>query len=338
MSERGNFEGRSILHVKEPLASAAKRLGIEEAVLRTRLEQAQAQLYQARAGRPPPLLDDKVLVAWNGLMISAFAQAGLVLDEPDHVRTAATAADFVLTRMRREGRLRRVFKDGRAEGRAFLDDYAFLIAGLLDLHEADGDPRWLREAIALQKVQDAHYLDAAGGGYFTTADDQPKLLAREKPDFDGAVPAGGSVSFLNLLRLHEITTESAYLERAVQVLSAFRSVIESRPTQLAVMLEGLEYLLDTPKQVILVAPPGGPDPVELLEKLRGTYLPNRMLLSVREGSRLRENAELVPLVREKVARDGRPTAYVCERRVCELPTSDPEVFAKQIGKVAPLEF
>ncbi|MBW2281366.1 MAG: thioredoxin domain-containing protein [Deltaproteobacteria bacterium] len=338
VSEAGNFEGRSILHVREPLASVAKRLGTSEEDLRLQFDLDLARLYEARAERPPPLLDDKVLAAWNGLMISAFAQAGLALGEPDYTATAATAAGFALERMRQDGRLRRVFKDGRADGDAFLDDYAFLIAGLLDLHEADGRRRWLEEAIALQKVQDAHYLDAAGGGYFTTADDQEKLLAREKPDFDGAVPAGGSVAFLNLLRLHEITTEPAYLERAVQTLSAFRTVIESRPTELAVMLEGVEYLLDTPKQVILVAPASGPGPAELLDRLRTTYLPNRMLLSVREGSQLRENAELVPLVREKAARGGRPTAYVCERRICDLPTSDPDVFSKQIGRVAPLQF
>ena len=334
----GNYEGRNILNQPRAPEAIAGEFGIEPDELARRITAAEQRLYEARSSRPPPLRDEKILVAWNGLAISAFARAGLALDEPGYVRTAERAADFLLLNLIEKGRLHRAYTNGWAQGFAFLDDHAFLIAGLLDLYEAAPDPRWLHEAIRLQNLLDRYYRDPQGGGYYTTASDGEALIAREKPAFDGAVPSGDSVTLLNLLRLHELTTDGVYLHRAGQVLSAFQSAIETSPTGLAVMLEGVDYMLDTPKQVVLIAPETGPDASALLAELRRTYLPNRMLVSVREGPELRENARLVPVAREKVARAGQPTAYVCENRTCDLPTSDPSVFAGQIRKVTPLEF
>jgi uncharacterized protein YyaL (SSP411 family) len=333
----GNFEGRSILHVPQPPEAVAAQLEIPVEELEQRISRAEKRLYAVRATRPGPLRDDKILLAWNGLVVSAFARSGLALDEPSYVRQAERTASFLLENLQQDGRLRRAYARGRAEGTAFLDDHAFLIAGLLDLYEAAPDPRWLREAIRVQSLLDRWYRDGKGGGYFTTASDAEQLIAREKPSFDGALPSGDSVALLNLLRLHEATHDAVYLHRAGQVLAAFQPQLEASPTSLAVMLEGVDYMLDSPKQVILVAPETGSDSSDLLARLRGIYLPNRLLVSVREGAELRAHAELVPLVRQKVARAGRPTAYVCEERVCSLPTSDPDVFAEQLRKVHKLE-
>ena len=336
VSEVGNFERRNILHVPESPERIAAEFGIGVEALRSRIAQVEERLYAVRARRPAPLRDDKILLAWNGLVVSAFAQAGLVLDEPSYVRSAERTADFLLRNLQENGRLRRAYTNGRAEGDAFLDDHAFLIAGLLDLYEASPDPRWLREAIRVQSLLDRYYRVAKGGGYFTAASDSEKLIAREQPAFDGAVPSGNSVALLNLLRLHDATTDAVYSHRASQLLAAYQPALETSPTRLAVMLQGVDYMLDTPKQVILVAPETGPDASDLMARLRKIYLPNRLLVSVREGEQLRANAELVPVVREKRARSGRPTAYVCEDRICSLPTSDPDVFAEQLRKVTPL--
>ncbi|HWP67024.1 MAG TPA: thioredoxin domain-containing protein, partial [Candidatus Limnocylindria bacterium] len=182
----GNFEGRNILHTPRPLEAVAAELALPPERVQAIVEESREMLYAARAKRPPPLRDEKILTAWNGLMISAYAQAALVLGDPAYAARAARAADFVLTRMRVNGRLRRSWKDGEARHEAYLDDYAFLIAGLLDLYEATGERRWLDEAVALDRVLEAHYEDRAAGGFFMTSDDHETLLVREKPGSDGA--------------------------------------------------------------------------------------------------------------------------------------------------------
>ncbi len=333
----GNLEGRTVLHAWRDLGAVADQLGTSPDELARSLREVRERLYRVRQRRPPPLRDEKILAAWNGLMISAFAQASFVLAEPGYGRRAARAADLVLRKLRKDGRLLRVYLDGRAEGPAFLEDYAFLIAGLLDLYEALPDPRWLREAVALQRVLDSHYADAAGGGYFKTADDHERLLAREKPSRDSAVPSGNSVAALNLLRLAEFTGDARHLERANLLFSAFRETLSRSPNAVSELLLAVDYQLDSSLEIVLVRPADGGNLAGMLTPLRETYLPNRILAVVTEGEDLEAHAQLVPLVTGKRARQGRVTAYVCEDRVCELPTSDPEVFAKQIGKITRLD-
>jgi uncharacterized protein YyaL (SSP411 family) len=230
ITPRGDYEGRNILHTWRNPEEVAAELGISERALDEALVRARGLLYEARNRRPQPLRDSKVLVSWNGLMISAFARAGLVLDDERYVTAAARAAGFILDEMQKDGMLRRVYQGGRADGPAFLEDYAFLIAGLLDLYEVDTQPRWLRAVIALQSTLDTHYVDALGGGYFQTADDADALLAREKPSRDGALPSGNSVAALNLLRLAELTGDHQYSDAVIPIFSAFSDLMESQPT------------------------------------------------------------------------------------------------------------
>jgi hypothetical protein len=299
-------------------------------VIRRTVAAGRKRLYAARARRPAPLRDDKILAAWNGLAISALARAGGSFESPEYTRAAARAAAFVLDEMRRDGRLLRVFKDGRSDGPAFLEDYAFLTAGLLDLYEADPNPRWLREAIALQAVLDAHYLDREGGGYFKTADDQEQLLAREKPNDDGAVPAGNSIAAMNLLRLAALASDDRYRDNAVRLFSAFHPLLTRQPTRLPEMLLALDFFLGTTKEVILVRPASGEGAEAMLGALRASYAPNRIVAVATEGADLARQAEIVPLFAAKRARNGLTTAYVCEDRVCKLPTTDPATFAAQL--------
>jgi uncharacterized protein YyaL (SSP411 family) len=292
------------------------------------LEEIRAALYAARAKRPHPLRDEKVLAAWNGLAISAFARAGFAFQREDWLERAADAADHLLARRRADGRLRRVQS---GDGPAFLEDHAFVIAGLLDLYEATHEPRWLREALALQAVLDARFADP-GGGYFRTASDQTALLVREKSGRDSAIPSGNSVAALNLLRLAALTTDPAWRERALHLLSAFHDELGEEPAGHGEMLLAVDFALEPTREVVLVA---GSDLDAMLSPLRRAHLPNRIVAVVATED-IAGLQETIPLVANKVARQGRTTAYVCENRVCDAPTTDPGVFAKQLSNVKPL--
>jgi uncharacterized protein YyaL (SSP411 family) len=221
VSPVGPVEGRSVLHAQRTPTEVGVRLGLDPGTVPDHLAAAGTRLYRVRSMRPPPLRDEKVLVAWNGLAISALAQAGFAMNEPGWIDAAGLAVGFLLERVGEGGRLFRVVQNGEASGPAFLEDYAFLIASLLDLYETQPDPRWLRHALELQRRQEASYADATGGGYFRTASSAEPLLAREKPAMDGALPSGNSVAARNLLRLYDLTADEAHLERANLLLSGF---------------------------------------------------------------------------------------------------------------------
>jgi len=330
----GNFEGRSILHVPQSLQDVATQQHSTVEEVSTLIQEARGPLFGTRARRPPPLHDDKILTAWNGLMISAYAQAAQVLGDPQYAQAGERAADFILVHLRANGRLRRSFKNGQAHHNGYLDDYAFMIAACLDLYETTGSLRWLRDAIALDVVLQEHFEDPAGG-FFMTSNDHEKLLARDKPAYDGAEPSGNSVQVLNLLRLNELTADDRYRQRAERALRAFGSTLTTSPTALAEMLLAVDYLLDNPKEIIIVTPGATTDAEPLLAQLRRRFVPNRVLAVIREDE-LAAQSGLIPLAAGKVVQNGRATAYVCEQRVCTLPTSDPEVFGRQLERTKPL--
>ncbi len=336
VSEEGSLEGRSVLRRIRSEAEVAAALDIEPEALRSAVEKSLPLLRAARAERPAPLRDEKVLAAWNGLALSAFARAGLAFGEARYLRAAERCAEFLLGPLRPDARLRRVYHRGRAEGTAFLEDYAAVIGGLIDLYEASPEPRWLREALALQALLDRHYADAQGGGYFASAEDGEQLLAREKPIEDGALPSGQALSALNLLRLADLSSDLAYRKRADLIFSAVQPLLERHAGSFSELLVALDYRHDTAKEIVLVSPAEPADVEPLLGRLRRSFVPNRVLSRVTEGPDLEAHQALVPLVAYKRARGGRPTAYVCENRVCQRPTEDPEVFAEQIARVEPL--
>jgi hypothetical protein len=327
----GNFEGRNILHVAKSVAELSKETGKSAAAVRQIIDGSRAALLAARSRRPPPGRDDKVVTSWNGLMISALARASFVLNDPKLAQSAERAAKFLLERHRKDGRLLRRSVGGSPGGNAFLDDYAFLIAGLLDLYEVTGNPRWISEALTLQTSLDAHYLDAEHGGYFATSDDHEALLAREKPSYDGAEPSGNSVEAMNLLRLYEFTIDDRYRTQADRVLAAFAARLARSPTAMSEMLLAVDFRYGEPKEIVIVVPKSRSEAEPFLSHLRRSFVPNKILVVAVAGKDLEEQARVVPILREKVAAKGVPTAYVCERGVCQLPTSDPSVFAKQIA-------
>jgi uncharacterized protein YyaL (SSP411 family) len=330
VTAQGNFEGRSILNVVDSTEQLAERLELSSTVVAQRLESSRGKLYRARAKRPPPLLDDKILTSWNGLMISAFARGGFVLGDRQLIRRAATAADFVLQHLLVDDRLMRSYREGRARHEAYLDDYAFLIAALLDLYEASSELRWLQRATALQATLDKNYLDRERGGYFMTSDHHEALLAREKPAYDGAEPSGNSIALMNLVRLHALTAADAYRVSADRLLQAFEGVLRRNPRALTEMLLAVEFRTSKPKEVVVVIGenPGQAD--RFLDHLRNRFLPNKVVAVVGRDTDRESLARQIPPAKGKVARDGKTTAYVCEQGVCLLPTTDPTAFAKQL--------
>jgi uncharacterized protein YyaL (SSP411 family) len=302
------------------------------------LADARLRLRAVRSTRVAPHVDTKVLVVWNGLAISAFARAGAVLGEAAYVGEARAAADFILGSMRPGGGLLRSYADGRPYQDAFLEDHAALAVGLLDLYEATFETRWLDEAVRLYAVLAARFWDEAGGGFFMTAEGPGNALVREKPDYDGAVPSGNALAAEGLLRLAEITGDDRHRRMASRTLQALADGITRSPSGAPRLLAAYEFLLDRPREIVIVRPDGGNDDggAALLATVHAAFVPNRMLTVAREGDELARQQALIPLVAEKRALGGKSTAYVCERGVCDLPTADPAMLARQLAKVHPL--
>ncbi len=331
VTDSGNFEGRTILSTPRLISDVAVEMGVSTDEFRQTIDEARNQLYQVRAKRPQPLRDEKILTGWNGLMISAFARAALIMNEPSYSACAAKAADYVLTQLRNGGRLLRTALNGKAQQPAYLSDYAFLIAGLLDLYEATGELRWLKEAKELDAVLENNYEDTVEGAFFRTADDHESLITREKPSFDNAEPSGNSVHLLNLLRLSEFTSDDRYRQRAQEGFKVFSNVLTKSPAAVSEMLLALDFNLDNPREIIIVVPKTKEEAKPFLDVLRSRFLPNRILVVTTEGAELDRQTTLVPLLKDKVARDNKATAYVCENRICALPTTEPAMFETQIS-------
>jgi len=332
VAPEGNFEGRSVLHAPAHPSTVARSLDVAEDHLHALLPGSLETLYRWRSRRPPPLRDEKILTAWNGLAISAFARAGLLLDEPGWTERGCGAARFLLDQAFDDDRLYRTFKDGQRRHPACLEDYAFLIAALLDLYEGSFDVRWLEHAIALDAVLERRFEDRDRGGFFLTGEDQQIVLVREKPSYDGAEPSGNSVAALNLLRLHEFTADGRFRARAEGTFRYLAPVLGANPAALSELLLAADFFLDRPGQIVIVVPEGGAadDAASLLSAFRRRFLPNRILSVVPAGEPLSRAAKLLPILRGKEAIGGRATAYVCEDRACRLPTGDPTEFSRQL--------
>ena len=320
----GNFEGANILAIAAPDEREHGALAPQRAVL-----------YATRLRRSPPFRDEKILAAWNGLAISAFAVAGRMFDEPRYVAAAVRAASHLLENMRPGGRLARSAKDGRAGGAGFLDDYAFVCAGLIDLYEATVEPRWLREAIALADDVERLFADPAGG-WFMTAADHEQLIAREKPTYDGAEPSGTSVALLNALRLGTFTSDDRWRAIADRAFAAITPTLTENPLGLTEALLALDHASDEPKEIAIVWPrDASPDAARpLLDVVRRTFAPNHALAAASEAD-APEVGKLIPFIADKTARDGRATAYVCVRGRCELPVQDADALATLLTRRLP---
>lgn len=306
VTEAGNFEGRSILNAETPSEEEWAALA-----------DARTTLRKVRNARVPPLRDDKVLAAWNGLMISAFAVAARVFNEPRWSQIASRAASFVLERMKVDSRLRRSFKDGKVGPPAFLDDYAFMLAALVDLFEATCDSRWVREATALATELETRFSDADSGGWFMTSADHETLLVREKPTYDGAEPSGGSVATLAFLRLGTLTGDARWFDAGLKALDAYAASAIEQPMGQTELALAVEFLAGPPKELVVVWPNSGAAG-DLGDILRRTFAPHVVRVAGSETEVAACAADVAPAA-DRSAIAGKATAYMCEQGVCQLP-------------------
>ena len=314
----GNFEGHNILHVTLSVEQLAGLHGRDPADTRQRLDAARAALFAARERRVKPGLDTKVLTAWNGLMISAFARAAEVLDEPRYRRAALDAVAFVDRELRQGDRLLSTWKDGVAKLNGYLDDYAFYAAALVDVFEAVQDRRHLEQAARLMDSALTHFWDDAAGGFFFTSDDHEALIVRNKPAFDGSIPSGNSVAAMTLLRLSHYLERHDYRERAEAILRLFAEPMRGQPFGFAQMLAAVDFHSDGPREIAVVGDPADPRTAALLARLRATYVPNRTLLVLDPA----DPAPRPALLEGKTAIGGAPTVYVCQRMTCSPPATE----------------
>ncbi len=329
VTPQGNFEGVSILNIPEPLESVAERVGVDPSALHTALERARPILFTAREKRIHPGRDEKVLTAWNGLMIRAFAEAAATLGRDEYAATAARAATFALTTLRRDGRLLRTYKDGRSKLNGYLEDYAFLADGLLALYEATFDAHWLDAARSIATTMVDQFWDDAQGGFFDTGRDHETLIARPKSVFDNAIPAGNSVAVEVLQRLAVIDDNADFAAKAEAVLAGLWETMGRYPTGFGRILCALDFSLATPQEVALVGDPKAPDSATLTAVLRRRFRPNTVIaLRTPDAPEAAQPA----LLRNRTQIGGQATAYVCERYACKLPVTAPAALAAQLGE------
>jgi uncharacterized protein YyaL (SSP411 family) len=312
------FTGRNILYEHYSVEETAHHFDQPVDEVRASLERASAKLLQARTARVRPHLDDKVLTSWNGLMISAFAQAGAVLDDARYTKCARRAAAFVRERMwdAGPGILLRRYRDGDFAIPGFLDDYAFFAQAVLDLYEADFDAADLELAEEITRHMRARFEDQEAGGFFTTVAAGPDsdVLFRMKDDYDGAEPSGNSVAAMNLLRLERLTGKTEMGDAGRRTLQAFSGRMHTQPFGVPLTMCALDYSLSKPLQVVLAGEHGAPETEKMLRAVRGIFQPNRALL-LATGREDGAMAEMKPV-------NGRTAAYVCENFTCQLPVTE----------------
>ncbi|HET7443621.1 MAG TPA: thioredoxin domain-containing protein [Solirubrobacterales bacterium] len=324
VTEAGNFEGANILHLAEgPAAEPPEGL-----------EGARRALYEARAQRVWPGLDDKRLTSWNALAIGALAEAGAVLGREDYLAAAQKCAEFVLDSLRDgEGRLLRTYKDGDARLNAYLEDHAFLLEALLKLYESSFEARWFAAARRLGDTLLARFGDPERGGFYSTSGDHEQLIARRKELGDHPIPAGNSAAALGLARLEALSGERAYGDGAAGVLRLFARTAVQHPESFAHLLRALDFALEPTHEVALVGEDVGGDEgvatdgvTDLAAIVRAQFRPRLVLAAGPEGS------DEPPLLAGRTEVDGKPAAYVCQNFTCQLPVTDPAALQASLGE------
>ena len=318
--EEGNFleeaskqkTGTNIPHLKEELLDEA----------RARVEPLRLKLFEKRKSRIHPQKDDKILTDWNGLMISAFAKAAQVLGDEGYASTAATAANFVLEKLTdKEGRLLKRYRQGESGLTAHLEDYAFMIRGLLDLYETSFEVRYLEKAIRLQEMADEYFRDDEKGGYFTVANDAEQLIVRAKKLYGGAIPSGNAMSIGNLSRLYRITGRPEFATRNDELIRAFSGEIAQQPSAYPVVLCGLDFNFGPTREIVISGERDSEDTRSMLAALRKEFRPNQVIL-LRTSENAESLARLAPYTDTQVSIEGKATAYVCRNFACKVPTTE----------------
>jgi len=314
VSEEGNFEERNILNVNYKTAEIATALKISEEELAEILKTSKKLLFEEREKRIKPFRDDKVLTAWNGLMLATFAEAGAVFQSDEYLQIAKKNADFILENMQSDGFLLRSWKDGSAKLNAYLEDYANFTDGLTELFQVSGEVKYLIEAKRLADLMIAEFWDETSGGFYFTANSHEDLLLRSKDFYDNATPSGNSVAADVLLKLARITGNAKYEQIAETILRLVSPQVRRYPNGFGRVLSTLEFYLNPTQEIVIFGKKGNEFEIEVWKN----YLPNKVVVLAETD----ENAAIIPLLENRKAIDGKPTAYVCENFVCQKPITE----------------
>ena len=329
-SESGNWEGVNILHVTGGAEKLAEKYHLTGEEVERLVLDARRKLFAYRSQRVPPGLDDKVLTAWNGLMMAAFAEAGVALGRWDYLKAAQDNAAFLYVTMRsKHSRLLRNWKDGTdSQHPAFLEDYVYLIEGLLSLYQSDFDPRWFTWAQELVEITLAHFSDTEHGGFYDTADDHEQLIQRPKTVQDNATPSGNAMAATVLLKLSLFTGEARYWDTAAQSIAALNNALRQAPSAFSQWLCAAHFTLSLPQELAIIGDPTAPDTQALLEIVRSTYRPN-LVVAVGVDS---TGTKAIPLLADRPQIGGSATAYLCRGFTCQMPVTEAEGLRKQLGE------
>jgi uncharacterized protein YyaL (SSP411 family) len=330
VTEGGNFEGQNILHITSSIAdtAAANNFSIEEC--QAIVTRGRRKLFTLREQRIKPGRDEKILTAWNGLMLTSFAEASAILDRPDYRNVAEANARFLLTHLQKDGLLLRTYKDGQAKLNAYLEDYACLIDGLLSLYEATGELNWIESAVSLADKMIEQFWDDGEGGFFFTGKSHEQLIIRSKEFMDNATPSGNSIAVLSLLRLGLLTGNDDYRRRATAVLRLIADQVRRYPSAFGFALSALDFYLASPLEVVIV---GTPDPRldELVRTVWQTYLPNRVIALCQKAHK--QAAAVIPLLTGRDTLTKQPTAFVCQANTCQKPANNSQELLSQLAPI-----
>ena len=327
----GQKTGVNILHLSKQTDVLATELGMSEEELQDKLEAARLKLFAHRERRIRPHKDDKVLTDWNGLMIAALAKGSQAFDEPNYVEAARNAADFILQTMRTtDGRLLHRYRDGEAAITPHVNDYSFLIWGLLELYEATFEVHYLETALDLTEDMIEYFWDETDGGFYSTPSYGESLLLRPKEIYDGAIPSGNSVAMLNLLRLGSMVENHEFEEKAAQVARTFSHTITDTPVAYHQLMCALDFLAGPSCEVVIAGDMDTEDTRTMLQALRTQFIPNRVVLFKPGETESPDIEHIVEFIKNMESIDGKTTAYVCRNHSCTLPTTDKDVMMKSL--------
>ncbi len=315
----GNFEGQNILNLPKSLEQVSNLRGWDLEELNSTLAVSRQKLLQRRDQRVRPGKDDKILVNWNALMIDALARAATILREPRYLDAATRATEFIFQNLRRDdGRLLHTWRRGQAKLDAYLDDYAYLVNALISLYEASFDERWIDEAVRLADVLMKRFRDLEHGGFYYTADDHEKLIARNKDLIDSSVPSGNAMAATALLRLGTLCGRADYNHAAFETLELAVPIMERSPTAAGQILIAADMYLGPFHEIVILGDRSQPDTRETLDALYANYIPNRVI-AARNSDTEDGAASVEPIFVGKTLQEPQPTVYICQRFACQAP-------------------
>ncbi|MBD3218559.1 MAG: DUF255 domain-containing protein [candidate division Zixibacteria bacterium] len=319
----GRKTGDNILHLTKTYAQHAEEVGIPVDDFEKRMEDIRKRLFDHREMRVHPHKDDKILTDWNGLMIASYAKGAQVFDNPALAEIAKRAADFILDSMKNDnGSLLHMFREGKSDQVGFVDDYAFMIWGLIELYEATFDIRYLQEAIDLNSYLIENFRDSDKGGFFFTSKESEHLIHRSKEIYDGAIPSGNSIAAMNLLKLARITANSDWEEISRQITKAFAAQVDRYPAGNTMLLSAVDFMIGPSFEIVIAGDLEKPDTHEMLTAVRQKFIPNKVIVfrpGMEDSPRIAKYAEYT---KEQKSIGEKATAYVCRNFTCSLPTSD----------------